>query len=266
MEKYLKMTIDGSDFPDDTYRIIKVNLGKHITGIYLPTLEKALPNITLGKKLLMTVMASCEGFYPGSRSYRTNNPGNIGNTDDGSDRSFPTLADGIIAQSEKLDRIVAGKSSAYPLGKLKYLKPGHSQEMENGKKNYGVKSGYYPGYRFVFTGQIDQYVKIYATLPRVNNGYVNSIVSWFHQNGFTQVTHESKIQDLVKLTEGDWVAAEGLKKVDTPNDGGVNVRSGPGISFRVVKNLPDGTYVKVIGENNDWSQIADGWIKTEFLK
>lgn len=266
MQKYLKMTFDGSTFPDDPYRRVKVTMDKHILDEYLPAFDRVLPDAPLGRKLLLSVMADAEGFRPGSKSYRTNNPGNIGNTDDGSTRAYKTLDEGILAQSEKIDRIIAGKSKAYPMGKSVYLQPGHSQEMERNKKTYGVTSGYYPGYRFVFTGQIDQYVKIYATLARVSNLYVNTIVSWFHKNGFTQVTPESKIQDLVKLTQADWVKQEGLKRIDTPNGGGVNVRSGPGTSFKVVMTIPENSYVKVIAESDDWSQTEEGWIKSEFLK
>lgn len=55
------------------------------------------------------------------------------------------------------------------------------------------------GYRFVFTGQIDQYVKIYSTGARGGNSYINIIVSWFKKNGI-DITPESRIQDIIKIT------------------------------------------------------------------
>lgn len=58
---------------------------------------------------------------------------------------------------------------------------------------------YLPGYRFVFTGQIDQYVKIYSTGARGGNSYINIIVSWFKKNGI-DITPESRIQDIIKIT------------------------------------------------------------------
>ena len=56
-----------------------------------------------GTKMLATIMAMKEGFYPKSRSYRTNNPGNIGNTDAGGNNNFGTLKDGITAQIKILN-------------------------------------------------------------------------------------------------------------------------------------------------------------------
>lgn len=267
MEKYLKMTFDGSTFPDDPYRIVKVSMGDHIVKKYLPAFERAIPDAQLGKRLLLAVMADTEGFRPGTRSFRNNNPGNIGNTDSGTNVNYLTLEDGIRAQVNHLDKILAGKSKYYPIGKAVHLPPGYSPEMEHNKKVYDVKSGYYPGYRFVFTGQLDQYVKIYATLARVNNSYVNRIVSWFHQNGFTGVTPESKIQDLVKLNRE--VSSTPVKRILTSGGKGVNVRSGPGTQFAIISTLGEGEQITVLSENNGWYQIGNspgGWVKAEFVK
>ena len=59
-------------------------------------------------------------------------------------------------------------------------------------------SPYLPGYNFVFTGQLDQFVKIYATGARAGNGYVNMIISYFKKNGI-YITPKSKIQDIIKI-------------------------------------------------------------------
>ena len=70
----------------------------------MPEYEKVantITSITKGRRYLITSQAGFEGFFPGSTSYKTNNPGNISNTDEGKRKSFPTLKDGIIAQTEK---------------------------------------------------------------------------------------------------------------------------------------------------------------------
>ena len=59
-------------------------------------------------------------------------------------------------------------------------------------------SPYLPGYEFIYTGQLDQFVKIYATGARGGNGYVSLIISYFKKNGIT-ITPQSKIQDIIKL-------------------------------------------------------------------
>lgn len=194
--KYLNVTFEGSTFPDKPYQSVPVKLTPAIESIYIPAREKAVPNIPKGFKLLITVMALQEGFFKGSRSFKTNNPGNIGNDDTGKNRSFPTLEAGIQAQVDYVNNIVAGKSSSYPMNKLVILKPGYSREIDN-HPEYGLPC-FYPGYKFTFTGQLDQFVKIYSTGARLGNGYVNRIVSFFKANGLF-ITPESKIQDIIKM-------------------------------------------------------------------
>lgn len=180
---YKGVTFEDATFPYDRYRILPITLNPTIRNEYLPALERALPDSPKGLKLLITAMTHAEGFRPGTRSHRFNNPGNIGNTDSGANKGFKTLEDGIRAQAEHIKKIVDGKSNPYPIGKLVVIPPFFSQEIQNNLKNYGAKSGYVPGYRFLFTGQLDQFLKIYATLPRISNSYVNIIVSYFFQNG-----------------------------------------------------------------------------------
>ena len=193
-EKYKDIIFDGSTFPDDKYKTVKVVLNDTIKTEYLPALEK-LP-YTKGLKLLMTAMTHMEGFRKGSRSYRTNNPGNVGNTDSGANKKLVTLSDGIQLQSEHLKKIAEGKSKYYPLGKQITLKPFYSPEIANNPQ-YGLPANL-PGYKFVYTGKLDQFIKIYSTGARVTNIYINTIVSYFAQNGIT-ITPADKLIDIIAI-------------------------------------------------------------------
>lgn len=155
----------------------------------------------IGFRLLLTVMAMQEGYDFGSKSFRTNNPGNLGNTDNNATKSFKTLEAGIIAQVKEIEKIVAGKHSAYPMNKRKIIKPFFSREIADNPKTYAGRSPYLPGYDFVFTGQLDQFVKIYATGPRTGNNYINRIISYYTNFGI-KITPESKLQDIIKLEHG----------------------------------------------------------------
>ena len=193
-EKYKDIIFDGSTFPDDKYKTVKVVLNDTIKTEYLPALEK-LP-YTKGLKLLMTAMTHMEGFRKGSRSYRTNNPGNVGNTDSGANKKLVTLSDGIELQAEHLKKIAEGKSKYYPLGKQITLKPFYSPEIANNPQ-YGLPANL-PGYKFVYTGKLDQFIKIYSTGARVTNIYINTIVSYFAQNGIT-ITPADKLIDIIAI-------------------------------------------------------------------
>lgn len=50
----------------------------------------------------------------------------------------------------------------------------------------------------------------------------------------------------------------------------LNLRSGPGTNFGVVKVLPKGTFVKVISVNGTWSNVevdgVKGWVSNSYLK
>jgi hypothetical protein len=197
-EKYKGVTIEGSHFPDKPISSnSKVRLTKEMKNEYLPTLERVMGDEPLGFRLLCTVMAIKEGFYSGTRSYRYNNPGNIGNTDSGANKGYPTLEAGILRQKEYITQIAEGKHRAYPMGKMKLIKPYYSKEIAKNAKLYGM-SPYVPGYKFVFTGQLDQFVKIYATAARAGNRYLSTIQSYFKANGL-EINAQSKIQDIIKM-------------------------------------------------------------------
>lgn len=196
-EKYKGVTIQGSHFPDSPIRSnVKINLSKEIQNEYIPTLNEAMESDAYGFRLLVTIMAHKEGFYRGSRSYRTNNPGNIGNTDTGQNRPIANLKEGILAQRNYILKIVNGQHRAYPMGKRVILKPYYSPEIAKNPQ-YGLPS-HLPGYDFVFTGQLDQFVKIYATGARAGNSYLSTIISFFKAHGIT-LTGQSKIQDIIKI-------------------------------------------------------------------
>ena len=197
-EKYKGVTIKGSTFPDHPIVTnLKIKLTQEMTQEYLPVMQAAMNDQPKGLRLLCTIMAHKEGFKKGSRSYRTNNPGNIGNTDSGRNRENSTLEDGILLQKNYIQDVISGKHSAYPMGQRKIIKPYFSPEIAKNAKNYGM-SPYLPGYDFVFTGQLDQFVKIYATGARGGNGYLSMILSYFKANGIV-LTPESKLQDIVVM-------------------------------------------------------------------
>jgi peptidoglycan hydrolase-like protein with peptidoglycan-binding domain len=197
-ETYKDVVIDGSTFPGKPYSSdVKVLLNTEMTKEYIPTMKQVLPNGPKGLHLLITVMAHHEGFKAGTRSYRTNNPGNIGNTDSGANKSIATLGDGILLQRNYLNDIVTGKSKAYPMNQAVFIKPYYSPEIAKNSKTYGM-SPWLPGYKFTFTGQLDQFVKIYSTGARAGNSYINTIVSYFKANGIA-IQPSSKIQDIIAM-------------------------------------------------------------------
>lgn len=193
-DKYTGKIFEGSVFPDDPIKIVTVKLNKTIQNEYLPVLHGL--GLNRGLEILMTAMTHAEGFHPGTRSYNNHNPGNIGNTDNGKNKFFPTLEDGIKAQARFLTDIADGKKKAYPLGKKVFLPPDPSPEIWNNLKNYGVKSGNVPGYRFVYNGALEQFLKIYATLPRLSNSYLNIIISYFAQQGIS-ISPTTTLQEII---------------------------------------------------------------------
>ncbi len=121
-----------------------------IAAKYIPVLNSL--SAPTGLKILALAHTQIEGFYPGSKAYRTNNPGNIGTTAvGGTVGTYPTLQAGTAAQINYLTRILDGKHKAYPKGGDTTLQ------------------------KYVFT---------YAP-PIENNsqGYVNNIITTFKKQG-----------------------------------------------------------------------------------
>ena len=153
--------------------------------------------VTKGIQLLCTIMTHQEGFKKGSRSYRTNNPGNIGNTDSGANKTTRTLEDGINLQINYLMGIIHGTNKNYPIGRQVSIPPYFSQEIADHEATYKL-SPYLPGYSFVFSGQLDQFVKIYSTGARAANSYLSMIVSYFASKGIT-ITAQTTLDDISKI-------------------------------------------------------------------
>lgn len=197
--KYKDVVIKGSVFPDSVIKnTLSIKFSNEMVNEYLPMMEKAFKGEPEGLKFLCTIMAHKEGFYKGTRSYNTNNPGNIGNTDSGKNKSKKTLEEGILMQKNYILDVIGGKNSAYPMGKLKKISPYFSPEIAKNQKTYKLDP-YLPGYEFIFTGQLDQFVKIYSTGARAANGYLSMIESYFNKKGL-KIKSSDKIQDIIKLT------------------------------------------------------------------
>jgi len=198
-EKYKNVTINGSHYPDDPIRNnVKITFEKELMNEYIPTWEKVLKDENKGIKLLCLIMADKEGFYGNSRSRRTNNPGNIGNTDSGNNKQIATLGDGILLQASYIKRIIEGKSKTYPMGKDITIKPFYSKEIAENQKTYAGKSPWLPGYKFKFVGQLDQFVKIYSTGARNGNLYLSQIISFFKNHGIT-ITETTTLQEIANI-------------------------------------------------------------------
>jgi peptidoglycan hydrolase-like protein with peptidoglycan-binding domain len=199
-EKYKGVVIEGSVFPDKPISWnARIRLNSEMVNEYLPVMEEVMAGEPKGFKLLITIMAYKEGFRKGTRSYRHNNPGNIGNTDSGANAHQINLLVGVRLQKEYVESIVNGTHRAYPMGRRKFIRPYFSKEIARHTKLYGM-SPYVPGYRFTFTGKLDQFVKIYSTGARAGNGYINMIISYFKKNGI-YITPQSKIQDIIKMNK-----------------------------------------------------------------
>lgn len=197
--------VQGSDVPNVPYNDnVKITLSKTILEEYIPLAEKVFENDPRGLFLLALIMAQKEGLInlPGtkddSRSYRTNNPGNIGNVDSGSNNKLATLEDGIKLQRSYILRVAAGQHKAFPLNKVISKKPFYSKEIADNPKRYAGMDPWTYGYRFLYTGELRQFVKLYATGARNGNGYVNMIMSFFKNHGFT-VKPDTKLSDIIKL-------------------------------------------------------------------
>jgi hypothetical protein len=163
----------------------KVSVSETIKKEYIPTLEKAVPAGRKGIKLLITAQTQMEGFAPGTKSYRTNNPGNIGNTDNGGTRGFPSLEAGILGQYNFAVNVATNKNANYKLGSRKKA-PSIFDKDSNQT---------YPGIDFIYTGKLNQYLQIYSTGARKYNTYLNLVVGYFSKNGYT-ITGDTTLKEI----------------------------------------------------------------------
>lgn len=165
-----------------------------IIGKYLKELDEFASDKKTGLKLLAISMTVTEGYKKITKkgptdSYSTNNPGNIDNRDSGHRNPYKTLKEGIAEQIKYLESAARG-NKLYPIGKMKAEVPYFSREL--GK--------YTPGFAFIYEGTLEQFVKVYATGPRLDNNYMNNILTFF-KTYFPEanVTPQTKIIELINL-------------------------------------------------------------------
>lgn len=195
-ETWKNKTIEGSHFPGKPIsNNVKISFSKEMINEYIPASQEV--EMTRGMRLLTTIMANKEGFYKGTRSYKNNNPGNIGNTDSGANVKLFSLGEGIKLQRDYVQKIIEGKSKTYPIGKERIIKPFYSEEIAKNAKTYGM-SPWLPGYRFVFTGQLDQFVKIYSTGARAGNSYLSMIISYFKNHGI-EINAQTTLKEIAAI-------------------------------------------------------------------
>ena len=188
---YAKLSLDdktalaaeGYDTNDQSHAPTKAEADKaikdykdksqYITNEYIPARDAALPSESKGLKTMITAHAIMEGFYKGSKSYTTNNPGNIGNVDTGGTVTYSTLADGIKAQRDYVKKVASNQHTAYKLN-------AHIQ-----KPSVTYSGTTYPAIDFFYNGSLEQYLKIYSTGARLNNAYVNFFINYAQKQGIT---------------------------------------------------------------------------------
>lgn len=180
------------DFNLDTER------QKDIKDKYLTSLEGVAKDKAIGLKILAVAMTYMEGYRKGTTSYKTNNPGNIGNVDSGARKKFSSLDQGVQYQLDYLESVALGISSKfrgdayrnlYPIGKVITRKPFYSREL---KKTV-------PGFIFVYDGTLEEFLKIYATGARDNNDYLNVVLSFFNTYLPGKVTPKTKMSEIINL-------------------------------------------------------------------
>lgn len=164
-----------------------VNSNDFIKNTYIPALNKQVPNGRKGIKLLITAQAQFEGYKPNNLAYRTNNPGNINNTDKGNQKFFDSLEQGIQAQYNHTVKVVTNKEPNYILNTRKKA-PGVTDKK-------GIT---YPGIDFIYTGKLKQYLQIYATGPRLDDNYLNFIIGYFKNNGIN-ITGDTTLQEIYNI-------------------------------------------------------------------
>jgi hypothetical protein len=164
---------------------VTIRKGESIKKVYEPALAKVTS--TRGLKLLAEGHSVIEGFFPGSRGYRNNNPGNLAHSpllannfnavlepaNSKGERvfsKFPTLELGIKAKINYAERIIAGQHYLYPTDPslsvyiYKYAPP---------KDNKG-------------------------RIVNDTEGYIRKMIKWFADNGITinRNTKLSQIRDI----------------------------------------------------------------------
>jgi hypothetical protein len=155
-------------------------------------------NYTKGHRMLALVYAVKEGYTLDSVSYKTKNPGNIGNTDSGARNNQNTLKDGMKLLMDYFSGKANGTERGWEFG-YKKIPPFFSKEIQNNPQNYRRPSGYLPGYEGNYYGEIGYFVKRYATFARVNNNGISGIATLFKINNYpSEINGNTKLSDLIK--------------------------------------------------------------------
>jgi hypothetical protein len=139
--------------------------------------------------MLITAQTQMEGFFPGAKSYRTKNPGNIGNTDNGGTKKLASLELGVKLQYDYVEKVALNKDPNYPVGKNKTA-PGVN-DKDSGQS--------YPSINFKpYKGTLDQYLQIYSTGARKYDTYVNLVIAYFKRNGHT-ITKDTTLKEIYDI-------------------------------------------------------------------
>jgi len=194
----IPFTYDGILPSPEDYKIVAISFSgnrKYIKDPYLVDMNKVFPTTPKGIKTLIAAHTYMEGFYPGTKAWRTNNPGNIGNTDDGATRSFASLPEGIKAQYDHYTKTVLGaqKGGRYYIGGRIKNDAGQS-DLPDGK---GGRLPY-PAVDFVYDGSLYQYLRIYATAGRMSNQYLSFMISFFKAEGII-ITPYTKMSEIAGM-------------------------------------------------------------------
>jgi hypothetical protein len=187
------LMIQGFDTPD-TYggKAIRkagtnssIHMNKWVRKEILPLLESTefKKKYTKGLRMFALVKAIKEGYKPGSRSYKTKNPGNIGNTDSGANKPQSSLKVGLTLLLDYIKGAGNGTKSGWAYGP-KTIPQYYSNEIAGNPRNYQRPDGCLPGYTGNYQGQLGFFTKKYATFARVNNNTISELKTIFKYNGY----------------------------------------------------------------------------------
>ena len=178
-----------------------IHMNRYVKRDILPLLESPAfkKKYTKGLRMIALVYAIKEGYTPKSKSYKTKNPGNIGNTDSGATNQIKTLKQGLEKLLDFLETRGSGKASGWKFGPVT-IPQYFSNEIDRNRKNYQRPDGCLPGYTGNYQGQLGYFVKRYATFARVNNNGISGIKTIFKFNGYgPDIDGNTKLPDLFKF-------------------------------------------------------------------